>query len=182
MIDPKSYEAAETLRNGQTVSIRAIRPDDKTLLVEDFPEMDQRSLYMRFFKTKNSISDAELKYFTEVDFIDHVALVVVIDLDGKAKIIGGGRYIAYDHPSKIRSAEVAFMVLDRYQGQGIATMIMKHLLLIARDRGIDQFEAEVLVENAKMLSVFTRSGLPMTRSRDGDVFHVTMPLSGDQSD
>jgi RimJ/RimL family protein N-acetyltransferase len=177
MMDPKSYKATETLRNGQIVTVRAIRPEDKKIFIEEFPEVDQHSLYLRFFETKNAISDAELKYFTEVDFINHVALVVVVDLDGKDKIIGSGRYFAYDRPNKVRTAEVSFLVLDRYQGQGIATMIIKHLMMIARDRGIDQFEAEVLIENAKMLAVFSHTGLPMTRSRDGDVFHVTMALS-----
>ena len=124
--------------------------------------MDQYSRYLRFFKTKSAITDQELKYLTEVDFIDHVALVAVANLDDEAKIIGGGRYFAYDHPAKIRSAEIAFMVHDRYQGQGIATSLLKHLLIIARDGGIAQFEAEVLPENAKMLAVFSRTGLPMS--------------------
>ena len=182
MIDPRTYKAIETLRNGQVVTIRAIRPEDRKLLMEAFPEMDQHSLYLRFFSTKNSISEEELKHYTEIDFIDHVALVVVVDLDSKAKIIGGGRYFAYDHPGKIRSAEVAFMVLDRYQGQGIATMIMKHLRMIARENGIAQFEAEVLVENAKMLAVFSRAGLPMSKSRLDEVFHITMALASDNTE
>ena len=182
MMDPRTYKAIETLRNGQVVTVRAIRPEDKALLLGAFPEMDQHSLYLRFFSTKSSVSEEELKHYTEIDFIDHVALVVEVDLDSEAKIIGGGRYFAYDHPAKIRSAEVAFMVLDRYQGQGIATMIMKHLLMIARQNGIAQFEAEVLVENAKMLTVFSRSGLPMSKSRLGEVFHITMPLSENRSD
>ena len=83
---------------------------------------------------------------TEVDFIDHVALIAITDLIDNAKTIGDGRYFAYDHPDEARSAEIAFMVLDRYQGQGIATSTIKHLLVIARANRITQFEAEVLPE------------------------------------
>jgi len=181
MIDARSYEMRETLRNGQLVTIRAIQPEDGAQILEGFHEVDQRSLYLRFFEVKNAITEGELKYFTEVDFVDHVALVVVADIDGKTRIIGGGRYFAYDHPAKIRSAEVAFLVHDRYQGQGIATLIMKHLQVIARDSGIAQFEAEVLPENAKMLGVFSHTGLPMKSSRLNDVIHVTLSLSSDIS-
>ena len=177
IMDARNYKAVETLRSGRPITIRAIRPEDSTALLEVFPELDKYSLYLRFFQNKTKITDQELKYFTEVDFIDHVALVATADpID---KIIAGGRYFAYDHPAKIRSAEIAFMVLDRYQGQGIATLIMKHLLVIARANRITQFEAEVLPENAKMLAVFSRTGLPMRVSRVADVLHVSLTLSLD---
>lgn len=181
MIDASSYEARETLRSGQPVTIRAIRPEDGAQILEGFREVDERSIYLRFFEVKHAITDGELKFFTEVDFVDHVALVVAMDIDGKTRVIGGGRYFAYDHPAKIRSAEVAFLVHDLYQGQGVATLIMKHLLVIARDSGIAQFEAEVLPENAKMLRVFSHTGLPMQSSRLNDVIHVTLSLSPDTS-
>ena len=56
---------------------------------------------------------------------------------------------------------------------------MKHLLIIALDNGIGQFEADVLPENVKMLSVFSRTGFPMTRLLLGGVLHITMALSSD---
>lgn len=176
MIDVRNYQVVETLRSGQFITIRAIRPEDSALILEGFSELDKHSLYLRFFQYKSKISDQELEYLTEVDFIDHVALVAVVGPIDQAKIIGGGRYFAYDHPAKIRSAEIAFMVHDRYQGQGIATLIMKHLLIIARDNKIAQFEAEVLPENNRMLAVFSRAGLPMNVSRIHDVLHVTLTL------
>ena len=179
MIEAKNYSVEEVLRNGQVITIRAIRPEDSTILREEFPEVDQHSLYLRFFQNKAKITDQELRYLTEVDFIDHVALVAnPVD---ETRIIGGGRYFAYEHPAKIRSAEIAFMVHDRYQGQGIATLIMKHLLIIARANGILQFEAVVLPENAGMLAVFSHTGLPMSVSRMEDVLQVSLFLSSDVS-
>ncbi len=182
MIDARSYQAREALRNGQIVTIRAIRPEDGALILEIFPEIDPDSLYMRFFEPKREITEQQLRFFTEVDFINHVALVVIAEINGKPGVIGGGRYVAYDHPARMRSAEIAFMVHDRYQGQGIATKIMKHLLVIARDHGIEQFEAEVLAQNAKMLAVFSRAGLRMNKVLLEGVFHVTLSLSSDESE
>jgi GNAT superfamily N-acetyltransferase len=149
------------------------------LILDGFPELDKNSLYLRFFQPKPRITDQELKYLTEVDFINHVALVAVAEIDDKAKVIGGGRYVISDHAAKILRAEIAFMVHDRYQGQGIGTLIMKHLLVIARDRRISQFEAEVLAENAKMLAVFSRTKLPMKVSHADGVLHVTLTLLSD---
>ncbi len=175
-MDAKNYEFIESLPTGQPITIRAIRPEDSALILEAFPELDQNSLYMRFFRRVSSITDQQLKLLTEVDFICHVALVAVAGINNKTKIVGGGRYIVYDDPSKNRNAEMAFMVHDRYQGQGIATKIMKHLLIIARRNGIAQFEAEVLSGNAGMLAVFSKSGLPMNVSRSDGVLHVTLTL------
>ena len=65
-MDARNYNAIETLLNGQIVTVRAIRPEGKKPFVEEFPELDQHSLYLRFFETKNAISDKELKYFTRL--------------------------------------------------------------------------------------------------------------------
>jgi RimJ/RimL family protein N-acetyltransferase len=179
MMDARNYKAVETLRSGQIVTVRATRPEDRALIFEGFHDVGRHSLYLRFFKAQNAITDQDLKYFTEVDFIDHVALVVISQLGDKVEVIGGGRYSAYDHHAKIRRAEVGFLVHDRYQDQGVATLLLKHLLTIARDNGITQFEAEVLPGNTKMLTVFSRTGLPMSVLRVGvdNVLHVTLTVS-----
>ncbi len=70
----------------------------------------------------------------------------------------------YDPPNDLRSAEIAFTVEEDYQGQGIASSILRHLIHIAREKGVSRFEADVLAENIAMLAVFARSGLPMKKS------------------
>jgi len=87
-------------------------------------------------------------------------------------VIGGGRYVSADKTA----AEVAFTVDERYRGLGIASRLLKHLAAIARGQGIARFDAEVLANNAAMLSVFSRSGLRMERRRDGSVVHVELAL------
>jgi len=176
MIDASSFEGIETLKNGVTVGIRAIRPADRAGIVEAFGKLDPESVYTRFFRAKDSLEDQELKAATEVDFENVVALVVTIESGGKEIIIGGGRYMAFGLPNE-RSAEIAFVVEEDYHGLGIAGRLLKHLAGIARQKGVSQFEAEVLPQNKAMLAVFLRSGLPMKQTQAEGVIHVTLSLT-----
>jgi GNAT superfamily N-acetyltransferase len=74
-------------------------------------------------------------------------------------------------------AEVAFVVIDQYQGQGIGAALMRHLAAIAGAAGLQELIAEVLEENLPMLKVFEKSGLPMTATREHEVVHVTLRLT-----
>lgn len=176
MGDATEFKAAEVLKNGLTITIRAIRPDDKGGITDAFGRLDPESIYTRFFQAKQSLSNQELKAATEVDFENTVALVVTIESGGKETIIGGGRYVAFDL-SGVHSAEVAFVVAEDYHGMGIAGCILKHLAHIARQKGVVQFEAEVLPQNKAMLAVFSRSGFPMKLTQTEGVIHVTLSLT-----
>jgi len=173
----KDFETNETLKNGVTVRIRAIRPADKAAVVEAFGRLDPESVYTRFFQTKPSLSNAEVKAATEVDFENVVALVVTTDSGGREVIIGGGRYVIIDRSRAQPSAEIAFLIEEDFHGQGIAGHILKHLVHIGREKGVSQFEAEVLAQNKAMLAVFSRSGLPMKQSLAGGTIQVTLSLA-----
>jgi RimJ/RimL family protein N-acetyltransferase len=69
-------------------------------------------------------------------------------------------------------------VEEDYHGQGIASRILGHLVRIAREKGVSQFEADVLPGNKAMLAVFARSGLPMKKNLEADAFHVSLSLTG----
>ena len=178
MIDPKTFEATETLKNGATVTIRAIRPADKAGIAEAFGRLAPESVYTRFFQARQSLSDQELKAATEVDFENVVALVATTSSGGKETVIGGGRYVTIDPSGTPRSAEIAFLVEEDFRGHGIAGRILKHLAHFAREKGVSQFEAEVLPQNKPMLAVFSRSGLPMTQTPADGVIQVTLLLAG----
>jgi RimJ/RimL family protein N-acetyltransferase len=181
MIDAKNYSVDEKLKNGTAVIIRAVRPDDKRRFTEAFGNLESESVYTRFFRYKSGLTDDELRTATEVDFENTVALVVTIPAGGgEETIIGAGRYVQYDPPNVRRSAEIAFTVEEDYQGQGIASMIMRHLILIAREKGLSQFEAVVLPENKAMLSVLARSGFPLKQSFEDGVLHATLSLTADE--
>jgi hypothetical protein len=127
MMDAANFDIVETLKNGCAVRIRSIRADDKNRISEAFRNLEPESVYARFFYHKKTLTDAELKAVTEVDFEDAVALVVAI----------------------------------------------------AREKGLSHFEAEVLSENKAMLTVFSRSGLPMKQSAHSGTVHVCLSLTAD---
>jgi acetyl coenzyme A synthetase (ADP forming)-like protein len=172
--DSRHYAIDELLRDGGSIHIRAIRSDDKRRLVELFNRLSPRSVYFRFFQAKSRLTDEELRYFTELDFVRNVALVATLQEDGDERVIAVGRYMhagAGEAPDWC--AEVAFAVADDHQGRGIGTLLLEHLATIARTHGITQFEADVLGENNRMLRVFETSGFRIERSINAGVFHVT---------
>ncbi len=75
------------------VTIRAVRPDDKGLVIDGLRDVSAESLYRRFLTTKREIAVRGLKQVTEVDFVNVVALLVVLEKGGKEQIVGGGRYL-----------------------------------------------------------------------------------------
>ncbi len=131
-----------------------------------------QSLFRRFFGARREFSEAELQFFLKIDFVNHVAVVAeIVENDAKA-IIGTARFIRLDGDR----AEVAFAVIDNYQGRGLGTILMRHIAGLARAAGLRELAAEVLPENAPMLKVMEKSGLPMTTQREAGVVHVTLAV------
>ena len=170
--EASAYRAVETLRDSRRITVRAIQPHDKDAMLEAFGRVGDESRYRRFFSAKRFLTDREIDFFVDVDFADHVALVAELEENGRQVIIGGGRYVV----CAPRSAEVAFMVSDPYQGLGIGSLLMRHLVACARSAGLEMLVAEVLPENSAMLKVFERAGLAVKTRREAGVLHLDMRL------
>jgi GNAT superfamily N-acetyltransferase len=160
------------LRDGRTVEIRAQRAHDRRHAGGD-RAIQLGIAYRRFFAVRREFSEKEADYFLDIDFVNHVALVAVANDAGQPTIVGGGRYIVV-RPDQ---AEVAFAIVDAYQGLGIGSALMRHLATLGRDAGIRELIAEVLSENVPMLNVFGRSGLTTNTRREGPIVHVTLRYS-----
>jgi RimJ/RimL family protein N-acetyltransferase len=180
--DAAKYSFSEPLRDGRSLVIRGIRPDDKGGMIEALGSISPQSLYLRLFSAKRNFSDEEMKKITTVDFVNIVGLVAVLEKDGVDQIVGGGRYVRMEPSGAGQSAEVAFLIDDAHQGLGIGSRLFKHLVVIARESGITQFEAEVLPSNARMLKLFARSGLPVATTPTRDSVHVKIQLSPAEAD
>lgn len=167
-----TYSAQERLRDGRPIEIRALHPQDEANMLAAVSQTGAESRQRRFFVTKRGFSDAEKEFFMKIDFVNHVALVAEIDEDGRPVIVGGCRYVVVG-PDK---AEVAFMVVDAYQGQGIGLMLTRHLVGLARAAGLKQLVADVLPGNAAMRRVLEKFGFRPVRSADPQVVHLALPL------
>jgi RimJ/RimL family protein N-acetyltransferase len=178
MRNHRHYMAHETLKDGTTVTVRAIRASDATAILSTFGQLDRESIYRRFFSPKKELSDAELRQLTDVDFDQVTALVVTTARDGAETLIGGGRF-AVETGEQPQSAELAFLTVPDYRGRGIASLVLRHLATLARDAGIIRFEADVLAENRSMLDVFHHSGLAASQKRDRNVVQMTLALQHD---
>jgi RimJ/RimL family protein N-acetyltransferase len=173
MIDARHYAVPDTLRDGTAILIRALRPDDGPRMAEAFSRLEAESVYTRFFGPKSGLTEADYRIIREMDFETRVALIVTTEVDGREIVIASSSYSCFAPDA----AEVAFIVEEDYHGQGIARRLLRHLGLIARERGIVRFEAEVLAQNSAMLRVFAAAGWPMTtRSEDGTI-HIVLALA-----
>jgi GNAT superfamily N-acetyltransferase len=173
MLQSHKYSVIETLRDGHRLEIRALTSDDRSDLIAAVARTSAESLRRRFFVPKRSFTDQETAFFLNVDFVNHVALVAVLEEGDRPVIAGGGRYIVV-RPGE---AEIAFAVVDHYQGHGVGKALMRHLAAIAQAAGLKRLSGEVLAENLPMLRLFEQSGLRMRTKREADVLHVTLRLS-----
>jgi acetate---CoA ligase (ADP-forming) len=170
--DAANYCAEEILRDGGSIHVRAIRADDGQRLLAHFSGLGEQSNYFRFFGFRRSLSEAEVRRLTQLDFVNHVGLVATLTDASGERFIGVGRYIRGSEPSR---AEVALAIVDEHQGRGIGRILLEHLSRIARGGGVTEFEADVLGDNNRMLELFGKTGFKVRRSSKAGVIHVTFP-------
>lgn len=168
-----SYTATEHLRDGRVIEIRALHKNDREDMLAAIGRTSGASLQRRFFGVKRGFSESEIAFFLDIDFDRHVALAALLDDDGRPAIVGGGRYVLV----RDGEAELAFLVIDAYQGQGIGRLLLKHLIAIAQAKGLHALSAEVLPENAAMLRLFGNFGFTTVPQRDFSAIHLVRELA-----
>jgi RimJ/RimL family protein N-acetyltransferase len=159
-----------TLDCGAAIHVRPITPNDAAALVAFHSRLSDRSKFLRYFYPHTDLSADEVAHLTQLDGRDRVALVAEFDGD----LIAVGRYERLDDPTV---AEVAFVVADRFQHQGIAPMLLSRLAGRAQSVGVTHFTAEVLDENRAMLHVFHESGFTLKRKNGWDTVELQMAIT-----
>lgn len=167
---PAELERQSRTRAGVLVRVRPIRPGDGPGLVAFHAGLSAHTVYLRFFGFHPVLAPAEVERFTHVDYADRLALVVE---DG-TRIVGVGRY---DRIPGSDDAEVAFIVHDNYQHQGLGTLLADELVRAARTKGVTSFVADTLAENGEMLELFHSMGFPVHSSFEGGVVRVRFPIA-----
>lgn len=172
MSDLASYIAHEHLQDGAAVEIRALRPGDEADMLTALAQTSPQSRQRRFFVMKHHFSDKERAFFMDIDFKNHVALIALAEHAGRKVVVAGGRYIVFEP----RRAEMAFMVIDAWQGRGIGSILMRHLIKLGGSAGLKELTAEVLPENAAMLKLFGKFGFKSGSRHDPQTIHLILNL------
>lgn len=157
------------LSDGRIVSIRQLDASDTAAVLRLHEQLPERDRYLRFFTLGSAHLAAFATRLTTTDDAHRGALGAFVD----GKLAGVAHYEVLDDPAE---AEVALVVNHAIQAHGVGTLLLEHLVSLARDRGVQRFVAEVLAENRRMMDVFVHCGLTASVSHDGPVLHLRMPL------
>ncbi len=168
------FKRSVVLRDGSSTDLRPIRPDDESRILAFFRRLSPRTVYLRFHQVLKEMSTEDARRFCAVDYDNSFALVATVASDGEEKIIAVGRYA---RSPGTNTAEIAFAVEDPYQGKGLGTHLLHHLAVIARERGINVFEAEILAQNQDMLRVLKNSGYHMVQELESGVYRAILDIA-----
>jgi GNAT superfamily N-acetyltransferase len=163
------------LPDGSPILIRSIRPDDKRMLERGLHHLSSTSVQRRFLSPKPSFTRSELRYLTEVDGRNHVALVAERPTQPARAIIGVARYVRL--PEDPEAAEVAVVVADDWQGHGIGSMLVDELAPRARARGIRRFTGTMGSDNVAAHRMLAKLTDHAETHRRGTVTEMVMDLA-----
>jgi acyl-CoA synthetase (NDP forming)/GNAT superfamily N-acetyltransferase len=157
------------LADGQVGLLRLLGPDDQGAVLRLYESLDERDRYFRFFGPLPArVNDLVFGMTAPVD-VRHASMGAFLD----EELIGVAHYEVLAEPTE---AEVALAVLGTVQAHGVGTLLLDHLVSLARRHGVRRLVAEVLTENGRMLRVFADCGLPHRVRSEGSVTHVELVL------
>ena len=165
--------AVVSLADGTRVLIRPVAPEDKPRFAEAFTRLSPRSRYRRFMSPIDELSPDMLRYFTEVDYVDHFAYVALLADERDRPGVGVARYVRL--PDDPEVAEAAVTIVDDYQGRGLGTLLLDALGAVALENGITRFRGYALEENRPMLDLLAGAGADVAVDSPG-VYRVEVDL------
>jgi acetyltransferase len=160
---PADLESTFQLPDGRDVTIRPIRPEDAEIEQDFIRNLSDEAKYFRFMHAVHELTPQMLVRFTQIDYDREMALIVVTWEDGKEVEHGVVRYVT--NPDQ-NSCEFAVVISDEFQGHGIGQRMLTRLMEIARSRGLDMMEGEVLTSNHRMLELVKSMDFQIQRSSD----------------
>ena len=166
---PAAQRVFALLADGATTEIRAATPDDFGAVRSMHQAMSAENLYLRFFSLSKNAAEQEARRLCRPADADHAALLACVS----GKVVGAASY----EPTRAAGvAEVAFAVADEMHGRGVATLLLEHLVSLARIRHLTAFSAETLADNSAMLRVFSDAGLGVLRHWADGVVELSIPI------
>lgn len=168
---PESLETWRTTKTGLNIMLRPVKITDETLLKDFFYALSENSMYLRFFSMRRDMPHQRLQEFMVIDYSKKMVILAVLQDKEKETIIGLGEY---EVNRDMHTAEVAIVVRDKYQNQGVGKEILSYLTYLARRQGLLGFTAEVLAENKPMTSLFEKMGFDIEKRREEGVYEMRL--------
>jgi acyl-CoA hydrolase/ribosomal protein S18 acetylase RimI-like enzyme len=172
---PEKLEQYRTTRTGLKILFRPVKISDEPLLKDLFYSLSDKSMYRRFISARKDMPHERLQEFVVIDYTKQMVILAVIEKDDHEEIAGMGQY-GVDELS--HTAEVAFVVRDDAQNQGIGSELLMYLTLLAKKQGLLGFTAEVLIENKPMLHLFEKMGFYIEKRVAEEVYELKMMFGG----
>lgn len=160
------------LRDGSRVRIRQGHSSDRDLLLRGFERLSPESRYRRFLAPMPKLSEAMIRYLTEVDHHGHEAMIALDEATGEG--IGVARYVR--DPQRPEAAEVAVTVIDDWQGRGLGTLLLEVISARAREEGITTFTALMLATNEEMMDLLKRLDRVRVTDRELGRVEIEVPI------
>ncbi len=171
---PEKLVYTHTFKGALTVKFRAIKPSDEEEMRRLFYRFSDTSVYYRYFSPIKTMPHRKMQEYVNIDYQRIMSIIGTIDLSGSERIIAEGRYVRHHN---LPSADVAFVVDENYQGQGIASFLFEALIRTAREQGIEWFTADVIADNKAMLKVFERAPFPIRAVMESGIYNLTIPFT-----
>jgi GNAT superfamily N-acetyltransferase len=174
LVFDEAYAERALLKDGTAVVLRLVHPGDKALLLEGWQRLSAETRYRRFHTPKAALSASELRYLTEIDQYDHVAIGAGCRCEGRLVGLGIARFVRSETRPDV--ADAALTVLDDAQRKGLGRLLLTRLMAAARERGVARFEFDVLATNTAMRSLVKVLVPRSIVLPDGPMIRVEMPL------
>jgi acetyltransferase len=163
---PKKYETLWTLKDGRNVLLRPIKPEDEPLWLEMFSNFSDESIRYRFFQIIKDTPHEVVVRYCNIDYDREIAIVPELVEDGYRKILGVARVSL--EPDR-KTGEIAFIVTDAYQGSGLGTKMVDHVLEICKDMGVETVYAIMLADNYRAINLTKKMGFTLSCMEDGNM-------------
>ncbi|KPQ44376.1 MAG: acetate-CoA ligase subunit beta [Candidatus Methanoperedens nitroreducens] len=162
---PEKYRSLWKLRDGRTVILRPIKPEDEPLWIEMFRNFSQESIHFRLFQTViGPVAHEYSARYCNIDYDRELAIVAEIEDEGKRKMLG---VVRLNIDPAENAGELSFIVADPWQGQGLGSKMVDYMIEICRDKQLEKISAVMLSDNYRAIKLFQEMGFTIESLDDG---------------
>ncbi|MDO9529953.1 MAG: GNAT family N-acetyltransferase [Syntrophales bacterium] len=171
---PEALETYRTTKSGLRIFFRPIKINDEPLIKDFFYSISDKNLYRRFLTVcKNMPHERLQESYLKINYGQDVVILAIIEEENRQMVVGIGEYSVYEN---LTTAELALVVRDDYQRQGIGGELLSYLTFLAGRQGILGFTGEALTENMPVFNLFAKSGFKIEKQRDGGIYSFLLSL------